>query len=348
MIITYMRSSSYSSYSLCPQQFTLNYVLGIRDPGNIKAAKGNVVHKALEGLARKKLAIQNGDSSFTEDDTGIVFDVATSTEEDFLKLGWEIYSKRDSHHDWNGEVFEWCKKVYYDTLKLHGGIWNPLNREIVKPEEYFDLSIDEPWAKYRFTTPSGKKLEGQLAIKGTVDLVTSVGDGVLEYLDWKTGLRLDWATGEIKDYKKLRDDPQLRMYHYALTRLYPDMREIIMTIAFVQECEVVKSTKKKKGVPNQMVVSLPFGPEDIPVTLNMLRKRFETIRDCAIPKRKVSWRCTAFCHFGRTKQPGTDQTICDFMYQKMKQNGLNAVITEYGDESKLGAYGDGGGRQGVE
>lgn len=347
MIITYLRSSSYGSWSLCPMQYTLGYNVGIKDPGNVKAARGNVVHKALELLAHKKLAIQNGKTTFTEDESGRVFDVATSTEEEFLMFAWNHYTTRDTHLDWDGQL-EWSRDLFYETLQLHGGTWNPMNRDIVCPEQYFDLTIDEPWAKYNFTTPSGKKLDGKLAIKGTVDLITRLDENTFEYLDWKTGLRLDWATGEVKDWKKLREDPQLRMYHLALTRIYPEIKYFIMTIAFVQGGEVVKSTKKKRGIPNRMVVPLPFGPEDIPLTLEMLRKRFETVRDCVIPKRKRSWRCEAFCYFGKNKQPGTNKTICDFMYEEMRRKGLNQVITEYGDESKLGAYGDGGGRQGVE
>lgn len=347
MIITYLRSSSYGSWSLCPMQYTLSYQLSIKDGGNVKAARGNVVHKALELLAHKKLAIQNGQASFKEDETGRVFDVATTTEEDCFEFGWDHYTSRDSHLDWTDQ-YEWCKKVFYDTLTLHDGMWNPMNRDIVCPEQYFDLTIDEPWARYNYETPSGDKMKGVLSIKGTVDLITRLDNDTLEYLDWKTGLRLDWATGDIKDYKKLREDPQLRMYHLALTRLYPDIKHIIMTIAYVQDCEVVKTTKKKPGVPNQMVVQLPFGPEDIPLTLAMLRKRFETIRDCEIPKQNKSWRCKAFCAFGRNNQPGTDQTICEFMHAEMKKKGLNQVIMEHGDESKLQSYGDGGGRQGVQ
>lgn len=347
MIITYLRSSSYGAHSLCPMQYTLGYVLGMRDPGNIKAARGNVVHKALELLAHKKLAIQNGKDSFTEDETGRVFVVADVGEEDFLQFGWNHYSSRDKHLTWDDEQNEWCRKVFYDTLELHGGMWNPMNRDVVCPEQYFDLPINEPWAKYNFTTPSGRKLEGQLAIKGTVDLVTRLSPNTLEYLDWKTGRRWDWAHDCVKDYDKLREDPQLRMYHLALTQLYPEIEHFIMTIAFVQDGEVVKSTKKKRGIPNQMVVPLPFGPEDIPLTLAMLRKKFETIRNSVLPKRRQSWKCSAFCAYGRTKQPGTDMTVCDFMYNEMKLKGLNQVITEYGDESKLHAYGDGGGRQGV-
>ena len=55
MIITYLRSSSVSSYSWCQHKYWLTYNLGFKDDSNKKAEKGNVVHKALELLANKKL-----------------------------------------------------------------------------------------------------------------------------------------------------------------------------------------------------------------------------------------------------------------------------------------------------
>jgi hypothetical protein len=100
-----------------------------------------------------------------------------------------------------------------------GGMFNPLNMTIVQPEQYFDFTIDEPWARYAYTLPDGRRLEGQLALKGTVDLIAEENPETLHYTDWKTGMRKDWATGKPKDWKKLRDDPQLRLYHYALSRL---------------------------------------------------------------------------------------------------------------------------------
>ena len=43
-----------------------------------------------------------------------------------------------------------------------------------------------------------KKLKGQLAIKGTIDLVTKLNDDTIEVVDWKTGRRMDWTTGEVQ------------------------------------------------------------------------------------------------------------------------------------------------------
>ena len=52
----------------------------------------------------------------------------------------------------------------------------------------------------------GKKVSGQLAIKGTIDLTTLIADDTIEVIDWKTGRRMDWTTGQVKDYKKLENN----------------------------------------------------------------------------------------------------------------------------------------------
>jgi ATP-dependent helicase/DNAse subunit B len=64
VFVVYLRSSSVGSYGWCQHKFFIEYNLGIKDTGNKKAEMGSVVHKALEILAREKLAIQNGQTEF--------------------------------------------------------------------------------------------------------------------------------------------------------------------------------------------------------------------------------------------------------------------------------------------
>ena len=61
----------------------------------------------------------------------------------------------------------------------------------------------KPWSKYSYETKDGP-LQGNLAIKGTIDLITQPSENTLEIVDWKTGRRLDWATGQEKTQEKLR------------------------------------------------------------------------------------------------------------------------------------------------
>ena len=329
MIVTYFRSSSYGCHDMCNFLYTIEYVLGLRGPSGKKAVLGSIVHKGLEFLANIKLCQQNGLTTFQDDETNQEFDVGLLTPKQSIDIAFDFYSAKESHHEWLHKDRKQCHTWLKMCMDLNDGMWNPLNRDVVKPEQYFDIPIDEPWAKYKFTTPEGQVIEGQLAIKGTVDLVTRVSDDTLEYLDWKTGQRLDWATGAVKDYKKLRSDPQLRIYYYALRKLYPDIANLIMTIVFVRDGGAF---------------AMPFGDEDIPRTLEMLRKKFESIKDTVVPRKKVSWRCKAFCHQGRTKWPGSEKTRCDFLHDEFKKNGLTQLMLNYGTPNVFSSYGDGGGK----
>ena len=158
-------------------------------------------------------------------------------------------------------------------------------------------------------------------MKGTIDLITEERPNVYEVIDWKTGRRLDWATGKEKDFKRLTTDPQLRIYHYALSKMYPDVDQFIMTIYFI-----------KDGGP----YTLAFTKDDMKDTLDMIRKRFEEIRDCHTPQLKKSWKCTKICHFGKTAhssgiinpETGDPITICEYVAQKIRSKGLDISLAE--------------------
>src|SRR5688500_10872222 len=68
--ITYFRSSSYNNWNNCQQQFYLAYTLGMDNPAGRFATMGNIVHKALEIIALKKLTLQNSQKEFDEENLG--------------------------------------------------------------------------------------------------------------------------------------------------------------------------------------------------------------------------------------------------------------------------------------
>lgn len=315
----------------------MSYVLGWREPSGKKATLGSIVHKALEGLARKKLAMQNGHPTFYDQELDRTFEVNSFDPELAIEVAYHHYATKETHHQWYPRDFRQTREWMYDAMQLWGGRVNPMNRDIVMPEQYFDIPINQDWAKYAYTLPDGKRVEGQLAIKGTVDLITRVDDQTLEYIDWKTGMRKDWATGKEKDWKALRNDPQMRLYHYALSQLYPQYRYIIMSIVFVQA-----------GGP----FMLDFGPGDLPKTERMLKERFETIRGCERPPRIIhgphKWKCSKLCHFGKTNfvtEQGRDTgvTICQHMHNEILTLGMDRVVGKYAEAGAFANYGDGGG-----
>ena len=70
MIVCYHRSSSLGTLEFCEQKYFLQYNLSLKDSTNKKALMGTIVHKALQVLGDKKLCMDRGNKSFTDDELG--------------------------------------------------------------------------------------------------------------------------------------------------------------------------------------------------------------------------------------------------------------------------------------
>jgi CRISPR/Cas system-associated exonuclease Cas4 (RecB family) len=169
-------------------------------------------------------------------------------------------------------------------------MFDPRKRNILYPEQRFDITIDKPWAHFKYKTKDGP-LEGQLSIKGTIDLITQPNENTAEIIDWKTGRRLNWATGEEKTQEKLEVDPQLMIYYYAVKKLYPHIDNVIVTIYFIND-----------GGP----FSVAFDKSDMHKTEQLLKDKFKKIQHTLKPRLSKSWKCTKLCHYGKTTFEGTN------------------------------------------
>jgi PD-(D/E)XK nuclease superfamily len=340
MIVTYFRSSSYNTHSLCEQQYFLEYVLGYRGPSGQKADKGTIVHKVLEILAVIKKAEQDGIKNIDDDVIGKL-DISTYSLNTIIEKVYKHYSEANPHHKWALKDYKDCHAWVYKAIEFNSGMFDPRNRHILCPEQHFDIEIKKPWSAYSYDTTEGK-IEGNLAIKGTIDLITLVSDNTIEIVDWKTGRRLDWATGQEKTLEKLQNDPQLRIYHYAISHLYPHIDHIIFSIYFIND-----------GGP----FSICFDKSDLPKTEEMLRQKFEIVKNTRKPKLHKSWMCTKLCHFGKTTfdnthitpqieyrenqtcNMGSTMTKCEQVKHDIDLHGMNAVVEQYKNQNhSFGKY----------
>ena len=326
MLVTYIRSSSYNNYAYCQMQYFITYVLGYQTLSGKKAVQGTIVHKVLEVLAslqlakqgagkKRKLVIKDdmlGDISINKSHLD-TYDIVN----DLLDQSFDSYTAQESHHEWYKKEREDCRKWTWQALQWNDGQFDPRKRNIVAPEPHFDIPIEEDWAKFKYTMPDGKEVEGQLAIKGTIDLVTQTDDDTIEVIDWKTGRRIDWATGEEKTYEKLLSDPQLLLYNYAISKLFPDYKQAIMTIFFI-----------KDGGP----FSMCFDRSDHDKFLEMLKVRFQKIQQNVFPtpisSTRSSFKCTKLCHYYKNNWPGTDQNMCMYIEKHLKENGMDKTIKD--------------------
>jgi hypothetical protein len=314
-------------------------VLGRREPSGFKADKGSCTHKALELLATKKVALQEGRATFSDPELGPQeYDAEAFGPEDAIGLAYKHYSEGvAAHHDWAPADYRDCRSWMYKAMTYNGGAFNPLRRTVIWPEKFFEIDFEGDWAKYSYPLPGGKTLAGRLGMKGTIDLVCRAeGDpSAVEMVDWKTGLRKDWATGKTKDYQALRKDIQLRMYHLALCRLLPQVEHILITIVFIRDGGAF---------------TVPLSRADLPETEDMLRRRFDAMRNCQKPRliwddAYHSWKCRKLCHFGKTNWPGTDKLVCHHVRDELVSLGMEKVTAKYADMNKIQNYGSGGGRQ---
>lgn len=268
---------------MCEQQYFFEYVLGWRGPSGQKADKGTICHKVLEILAIIKKAQQDNISEVIDDIVGTIY-INNYDLDAIIEKVYNYYSTANSHHKWSPKDHKDCYNWVYKAIEFNGGMFDPRNRLILSPEQHFDFEIKKPWAKYSYQIED-KVLDGHLALKGTIDLVTLVNDNTIEVIDWKTGRRLDWATGQEKTQEKLENDPQLRIYHYAIKHLFPHIEHIIFSIYFIND-----------GGP----FSICFDDKDLKKTEDMLREKFQIIKQTKKPKLNKSWMCNKLCHFGKT------------------------------------------------
>lgn len=330
MIIAYLRSSSYNTHSMCEMQYFLEYVLGNRSPSGKKADKGTICHKVLEILAYIKLAQQNNELSLNDDIVGFI-DINKYSLDTLIEKTYKHYTSQFTHHNWTHIDYKDCHNWIHKGLSYNNGMFDPRKHLIVQPEQHFDIEIKKPWSSYSYDTAEGI-ISGNLAIKGTIDLITKVNDNTLEIMDYKTGKRLDWATGEEKTPEKLQTDPQLRIYHYAIQHLYPDIDHVIVSINFINDGGTF---------------SVCFDKSDLYHTEMMLKKKFETIKNTQIPRLNKTWKCTKLCHFGKSTYENTNitpiieyrenqitpygqyMTKCEQVHHDIGIKGIKTVVDEY-------------------
>jgi hypothetical protein len=315
---------------MCPQQYFFEYVLGWKSPSNKKADKGTICHKVLEILANIKLSEQNKEKIFEDDVYGAV-NIKKYDLKDITDKVYDYYTSRFTHHEWETKDHKDCSNWINKALTAHNGSFDPRNRDILQPEQRFDIVIQKPWAYYNYKN-SRENLEGYLAIKGTIDLITKVNNNTIEIIDWKTGKRLDWATGQEKTLEKLQNDPQLRMYHYAVSYLYPEYDHIMVSINFINDGGAF---------------TLCYDRNDLPQTEDMIRKKFETIKNTKIPELNKSWKCNKLCHFGKTTfdnshilpiieyrdgqicKANNTMTKCEQLKHDISIKGIENIVDEY-------------------
>ena len=343
MIVTYIRSSSYNNYDYCQMQYFITYVLGWRSDSGRRAEQGTMVHKVMEVLAAlKKYKQENPKARILKTVDDVLGEVKVGTKkfyenefvEELATRSYEGY-KKDSPNTWQPRHFKEVMDGCWLFLNHNSSKdFDPRYRNVYYTEPHFDIAIEEDWAKFEHEI-NGETVTGQLAIKGTIDLVTQVDEETIEVIDWKTGRRLNWATMEEKTYDKLWNDPQLLLYFYAMSKLYPDFKYRLMSIFF---------SKDTDGKYDPQPFTMPFGEEDEPRFLEMLRKQVNKIRQNTNPQMLDSthrnFKCKTLCHFCKNKfDSGDSDNMCKTVYNSLRTDGYDKTVAKYTrDGHNIGYY----------
>lgn len=310
--ISYFRSSSYKNWDLCQHQYFLSYVLGLPQKTHPSAEKGTIFHKVMECLANCKKCQQDGTTGFIDDSLGQI-----SAEDMFndkfvnsiINRSFDYYSRK-SQNCFEEKDFKDIEKWVGKTLRFRDGLFDPRKREIVGAEVHFDFEIDCDWA----ILPDGSRLR----MRGTIDLITKINDRTYESIDWKTGKLRDWDKGKDKDFNSFYEDAQLRIYHYAMSIIYPDIQYFIPTIYYAQ---------------TDNPFSMPFERKDIDKVKELLHNQYKEITECTTPELKDGGEhffCKRVCDY--KKQIWSPQSKCDLcqeVHRSLLKYGIDFVTKKY-------------------
>lgn len=268
MQVNYLRASTIGTYKDCEWKFYLQYILGFPSKAGKKALLGTIAHHILEIFAKAKA------SGHTEYNTSKRTDIRY-----ICRICWERYTKENPEFEYTDEdkIF-----VYNQVMSVVNSVYDPLKLEILRTEHQFE--IDMVWPGFQIEKDSYMKL------RGTIDLITKIDDETIEIVDYKTGQRTDWITGEEKDFYKFIADVQLRFYNLACSKLYEQYKHRLFTIIFTRD-----------GGP----FTVTFTEKELYDTIDQIRRIYWEICNNSNPKRLIDekwdqiWKCNYVCDFGK-------------------------------------------------
>ena len=141
-----------------------------------------------------------------------------------------------------------------------------------------------------------------------------------------TGKMFNWGKNEAKTFETLQEDKQLMFYYYAIRKLFPNYKNVILTINFVRDGGAF---------------SVPFDDSILPKIEGVIRDTFEDIKNKEMPKRLdptyQDHRCKLFCPFFKRKVEGNN--YCRHITDKIEDFGIDYVTeTETREGHYVGYY----------
>ena len=256
MNITQCSKTSINTYNQCVFKYYLKYILKLEDLYGKAALQGNIIHKVFEWISKLKQK-----NKIHIDHMWL------------LERSWDMHVHTNPHIQLRrvtsrGESADFRKcRLAIETI-LATKEYNPYNLDIIASELYFRIAMPgEEWQ-----TENNE----QLIIHGFIDLIHKIDEKTIEIIDWKTGTRYDFITKKQKDVFSLFKDAQARIYHFAVTELYPEYENILITFFYTGD-----------GGP----ITVEMNITDIPITISALWNFFKKVQKTNIITRNRGYHC---------------------------------------------------------
>lgn len=286
-----------NSYKMCPFKYYLEYERHIESPPNFGAAQGSLIHEVFEHIGSGILSGQDGPVTRTNWQHYILSGYRNQ------KI-WTLNKKQPkktcekcdfciehkcSIADQPVEKVEGCPRLSYnDALKMASQIIDspdqsiPLNRKILAVERDFNIELQHG--------------DETIKVCGYIDIITENNPNTIEIVDYKTGTFM-------KNYQECCKDPQLLIYHLAGGIIYPQYKNILVTIYYLRD----------------KPMTFAFTADNDIKTVRALANYWYLIRgdNAPIPKALNNgelyhdWQCKALCN----------PAMCSKMYAEFIKNG---------------------------
>jgi hypothetical protein len=268
----------------------LEQILKIRPLSGKAALQGTIVHQVFEWMAKLKRKNKTHIDPMW-----------------LLEQAWIMHTKRRPdiqirRETSRGEAADF-KKCRLAVEYIVNSKFNPYNMKIIDSERWFDIPFDgEEWECINETND-----KVQFSPRGYIDLVHEIDQDTIEIIDWKTGKREDFYTRQEYDFKKLLKDIQLRLYHLAACKLYPQYKNILVTFHFILD-----------GGP----ITIPPTDYEISLTIQSLAKFLSVVKADTLIIRNRNWRCR-MCGFQK-------EDTCNRIWSDLHAYGSEYIENKYG------------------
>lgn len=287
-------ASKIKSFKMCEFKYALEYHFGLQMAKNFAAEQGSLIHSVFETFGK---AIKSGQPRPTN-----WLDIVIKSYHDGL---WKLSKKapdrakdcENCEHYNKGSCFivgqditkfKGCPRdEFAECLKLIEGVIydkspnNPLNKKIIDVENRFNITVGDE----------------NIPVNGIIDVVTEQDADTIEIWDYKTG-------SFQMSYDECKTDPQLLMYHLAGRKIYPQYKNILVTIFYLQD----------------KPMTFAFSEKDERGTTMALVHYWHKIRNNICPRRRCDrqdgtvnfdWKCKAMC----------SPELCGQQYKKFIADG---------------------------